>query len=208
MFLEEDVSITVYSLDGSSDEDGEESVVGVTSPRKVTKIKSPPPAASVRSTPTKRKATEEKEDGHEAAVSSPKKQMTIKDMFSRGNKENEKRKRKAEASVDDEATPEKAAKVDDDDLPNMFDGFLVVLNDDVDKDVSKTLQRYVVAYGGEVLDAFKAAEATHVVYGSKRKLKNLLDGVPKKAKHVSERYFLESIKEGSLQKNMAKYKVG
>ncbi len=202
VFLEEDIKLKVYSIDDN--EEDEPSRASGTSPRKAVRS----PAKPVVATPTKK------------ASESPKKQQTIRDMFARagsdgGSRGGKKRSRSsvengsasrtdAESAARDSPPPAKLSKKTASlELPDMFSDCRFVLSDGVGEGARERLSRYVLAYGGEVLQTFRASDATHVVYpvdredGAPRKA---VEGAPAGAEHVTEAFLEDSIKLGKAQK--------
>ncbi len=194
VFLEEDIKITVYSLD---DEDGEEELQPAGSPRYKASRFSSPAKREPSSSPAKRR-----QDGSEDG--SPSKQPTIRDMFARARDSPDRKKRKLETTNGSarEGTSPSPSRLPSSpppppaDLPDVFGGWKVLLTPGVaDQD---RLARYVTAYGGEVLKAFEAAEATHVVYPGAGKRIKTEDGA-EEAQHVTERLLVDSIKKKKAQ---------
>ena len=54
------------------------------------------------------------------------------------------------------------------------------------------LSRYVVAYGGDVVPAYRADEATHIFYAKKRSAR--VKGAGSKTKHLEASYLVDSLK--------------
>lgn len=80
-------------------------------------------------------------------------------------------------------------------LPDIFEGWRVVLRPDVE-DAAK-LERYTIAFGGEILRGYQASESSHVIYG--RPTKEKLSSAPKEAKHLVQEFLVDCIKLKEVQ---------
>ncbi|XP_021931838.1 DNA ligase 3, partial [Zootermopsis nevadensis] len=78
-------------------------------------------------------------------------------------------------------------------LPDVFEGVRVVLPDSVTKD-RRELERYFIAYGGELLDPSDKQESTHVIHVDSTSVENG-EGI-----HVTLSWLWDSIKLLALQK--------
>ena len=74
---------------------------------------------------------------------------------------------------------------------------------DCDPD-AKTLTRYVIAYGGDVVPDYRADEATHVFYPSMKsqRVKEAIN-----AKHLEVAYLVDSLKLRKLPDSDISYKI-
>ncbi len=188
VFLEESIHLKVYSIDGTEQEDS-------ISPRK---LQARSPVKSSTLSPSRRDR------------GSPRKQPTIADMFARATPGGGARKRvreelkndpAASSSASPSAPPTKQARRQSGtELPDIFSPLRVVLSDRLGEEARSTFTRYVLAYGGEVLEKFRASDATHVVYAAgKEEEEERLGGVPREAEHVWDDFLEDSIKLGRVQ---------
>ena len=123
----------------------------------------------------------------DTASSSSKPQTSIAEMFSKGEKSKK--------------SPVKKKRVDigfgystSQPLPDVFTEVRVYLDDGVED--AETLQRYLEAYGGEVVS--EQSQATHVIYPDETSTK-IENPKNSKIKHVKRRWLEDSIKLKSVQ---------
>ena len=170
VFLDEKIKISVYSLD-SSDADNVPAKIG-----KAVKISPSPKKQEQKSIKDMFESRKRKsDDEHESSK---------KQKISEGS-----RKRKSSGN-DDSDDDTKAKKSDI--LPDIFEGWKVFLAEGVED--SSKLKRYVIAFGGEILQDHELESATHVIYPKETSKK--LDGGKK---HLVQEFLVDSIKLKEVQ---------
>ncbi len=171
VFLKDSITLTVYTLDDD-------------------------PATAAAEEPTHKYYSPSKNPKPEDTTKSPKKeaQPSVKDAFAKMSKAGGKRKSADEA---DEREPKKGKVLTE--LPNVFDDVKVLLMKGVQ--TPDRLKRYVIAFGGEVLESYQASDATHIIYpksGAKGGKK--AGDAGESAVHVYEDWLVQSIKKKLLLK--------
>lgn len=183
VFLEEAIKITVFTLEKEYERSNvKASPVKSNHSVSSTDKKNPIKAMFDTTQSKKRKAADDEESDVDEGTSSSKR-----------NKPDVSRKRKPEFS------DEVKSKSPRTELPDIFDGWRVYLTEGVD-DPDK-LKRYVIAFGGEVLQDHESSEATHVIYKEKTR-KKLKGG----QHHVTQDFLIDSIKLKEIQ-DMALYQA-
>ncbi len=191
VFLRENISIKVYFLDGSSDETK-------TTPKKASRgeVKTPKKESKAEvKTPKKESPGQKKvrtpKNEVDQSPAKDSKQPSVVDLFKR----NAGHKRESAEKGDSLKVPRKVPK-----LLDIFNRWKVVFVGEVEP----KLARYVIAYGGEVLQDFKASDATHIIYESR--LCDRLGTAGKSAGHFVSEFLEDSIKLGEVQDSV-KYEL-
>ncbi|TRY78644.1 hypothetical protein TCAL_13609 [Tigriopus californicus] len=102
----------------------------------------------------------------------------------------------ASTDEEDQKTAPPKVKVEKLDLPDLFVDMKIRLVEGVS--LPKKMERFVVAYGGEILSDFQVGEATHVIYPKGSRKKELLNNAPTTALHLKDTWLQDSIKRQKL----------
>ena len=176
VFLKDKLKITIYELGGRPDADEKDELAGMDPKKRAAAI-------------LKAEAANKKSPGKKSPV---KNQPSVKEMFG-----GTKRKSGSDDEEEDKSVAKKKVKKEGstiEGLPDVFDGLRILLGPALREDEER-LRRYVVSFGGEILQSHEAAEATHVIHGEESEKKKATVANAPKAQHVTESWLVQSIKK-------------